>query len=363
MNEGGALPEILDDIAREATKVAAGAQASSILLKLGSQWDFGGGYGLSPEYGPLVRESIAGINGVLSEYAVEHDEVITISDTETDPRFLHWRPGARAEGYRSTASFPLCGEGRSVGALNVYRMEPGDWNPEELHVIRSFADHAQTAIETSRLLDEQREQVGSLRRLVRTLEEQGHEHANRLQALSGLLALGDYEEAERFLASVEVVYQRARNAVNRRVGHPVLSGLLVAESAIAHQRKIDFEIEGSSQLTALPDGLSDTQVVSLIGNLLDNAFDAVAEMPPERRKVRLCLEDEGGDCRIEVRDWGPGISPTEEVLVFRRGITRKKDHAGVGLSVVQSIAVSAGGGVTLLRHEQGTSVVVTLPFD
>jgi len=363
INAGGALPDVLDDIAREATRVAAGAQASSILLKAGPRWDFGGGYGLSPEYGPLVRKSMAGINGVLSAYAVENNEVITIADTETDPRFLRWRAVARTEGYRSTASFPLRRGERSVGALNVYRLQAGRWDPEQVQVIKSFADHAQTAIETGRLLDDQREQVGTLRRLVRTLEEQGHEHANRLQAISGLLALGEYEEAQRFLESLEVVYRRTRGAVNRRVKHPVLSGLLVAESAIAYQRKIELEIDGSSRLANLPATLSDTQVVSIIGNLLDNAFDAVAEMPPARRRVRLSLSTESEQTQIEVRDWGTGVSPAAAALIFQRGVSGKQSHSGVGLAVVESVVASVGGSTALRHHEDGTSVLVTLPIE
>ncbi len=363
VTRGGSLPEILDDVAREAANVARGAHAISILLKVGSRWQYAGGYGLSPEYAPLIRASISGNNGVLSASAVSQRAVITITDTELDPRFVHWRAGARVEGYRSTASFPLGRGERSVGALNVYRREPGAWDPRDVQVLQAFADHAQTAIDLAQLLEEQQKQVDMLRRLVRTLEEQEHEHANRLQALSGLLTLREYDEANQFLESLETRHRRARGVVGRRVSHPVLAGLLLAESTIAYQRGIVFEIDDGNRRAELPRCLRDTEIVSIVGNLLDNAFDAVSDVPEDRRRVRLRLATTDDVTTIEVRDWGPGVPYGEEARIFDRGISSKAEHSGVGLAVVEAIVSAVGGTTTLRRRDPGTSLIVTLPLE
>jgi sensor histidine kinase regulating citrate/malate metabolism len=225
-----------------------------------------------------------------------------------------------------------------------------------------FAEHAYAAIRTAQLFEQERAQVGALRRLVRTLEEQGHEHANRLQALSGLLALKEYEEAEEYLESLEVVHRRARGALGSRVRHPLLAGLLVAEASIAHQRGIELTVDPASRDVELPPSLSGTQLLTIVGNLLDNAFDAVADVEPARRRVWLSLSTDGTNVTIEVRDWGRGVAPEEERLIFERGISGKEDHAGVGLALVESAVSLAGGSIALERHDEGTSMIVTLPL-
>jgi len=363
---GGSLTRILNEIARAAADVGQRVQATSIILASGREGRFrlAGSYGLSAEYRRTLNSwphRLQPGKGPSGLAWVERRPVI-IEDTELDERIAAWRPIARREGYRALVSMPLSVDDLMVGALNAYRTEPGPWSDDQIALLSFFVDHAATAVRTAQLMDQQERQVMALRRLVRGLREQTHEHANRLHAIRGLLALGEIEEVERFVDALESARAATRSGIEHRIEHPVLGGLLVADSFVAAQRNITLEIDEDSSLSRLPRALTDAQAVTILGNLLDNAFDAVAEMRGERRRVRVRLSDEGEEAVIVVRDWGPGLDAAVGDP-FARGVTTKFDHAGVGLALVGEAAAAAMGKVDVTTLEDGTAFTVRIPYD
>jgi signal transduction histidine kinase len=360
---GGSLSAVLDAVAAEAARVMDGIKATSVVLITGgrSRFRLAGSHGLSAGYhrhlsGPTALKRGQGPSG----YAVQSRTPVLITDIEVDARFARWRQIARGEGWRSLLSLPLDVRDDVVGTLNVYRSAAGAWADADVELLTFFADHAASAVETAQLIDQQNKQVTALRRLVRALEEQTHEHANRLHALHGLLALGETEEAQRFLEGLASAHRGSRSALEDRALHPTLAGLLLAETAIAAQRGIALEVAVEETAVELPKALSDTQLVTIVGNLLDNAFDAVAEMTPERRRVRIAIAVEDDAIAVEVRDWGAGM-PASRASVFARGVTTKDEHPGVGLALVHEAATAVMGRVEVRSHADGTSFVVLLP--
>jgi signal transduction histidine kinase len=356
------LGAALDEIAEVATSVIDGAGATAIVLvpRGGGAARLAGSYGLSASY----REKIAMHPELLSQgasaLAIARSEVVWIENAEEDERVRAWHGLVASEGFRSLLALPLETDGTTVGALGVYRWLPGSWSAEEIELLRFFADHAATAVQTAQLLAERADQVAALERLVRVLQEQTHEHANRLHALRGLLGIGEVEEATRFLSELLDAHTVVRAEITSRISHPTLAGLLLAETAIAAQRGIRLEIDADSELDSPLSPLTDSELVTVVGNLLDNALDAVAEMPPERRVVRIGVSDRGDMLRIEVRDLGIGLDAPVEMLL-RRGESTKEGHLGAGLSLVQRVADATMGDLDVRSHEQGTSFTVTIP--
>jgi GAF domain-containing protein len=362
---GGPLSMILDEIATEATRVVPGADRSSIILIEGSEHRFrlAGSHGLSERYTRLMSTGEAKLRPGEgpSGLAYVSGEPVVISDLDADPRIASWawRDIAREEGYRAIASMPLIPGPAVVGTLNLYRSDPGAWPDEQVQLLRFFAEHAASAVRTAQLLDEREKQVVALQRLVRALREQTHEHANRLHAVSGLLALDEIEEAKEFLDVLESTHAAIRDALDARIQVPTIAGLVLAETVVAAQRGITLAIDEASRLRRLPAMLSDTQAVTIVGNLLDNAFDAVANMAPDRRHVRLRLDDEGGRTAIEVTDRGEGL-PSAELALFDRGVSTKAGHRGLGLALVREAVTAAMGTIEVRRRSEGTSFLVTI---
>ena len=144
-----------------------------------------------------------------------------------------------------------------------------------------------------------------------------------------------------------------RHVVPRRV-----ASLLVGMTATAQDLGIELAFDGRPGLRRIPTGLSETEVVSILGNLMQNAIDTAADVAPHRRKVRVSLSDADGTMRVWVRDWGAGIGGHLTDLLVTRGFSTKPGHHGIGLAIVQGLVERAGGSLTIRCLPEGTAVSV-----
>jgi sensor histidine kinase regulating citrate/malate metabolism len=145
------------------------------------------------------------------------------------------------------------------------------------------------------------------------------------------------------------------------IGDPIIAALVLAEMNLARQRGIELHLHAVSALSELPPLLTAADAVTVVGNLLDNALDAVEAMPPERRRVELTLSEDDDTLTISVRDHGAGLPVTAMDRLFTRGFSSKTEHAGVGLTLAADAVTAANGTIAVERHEQGTTFVVTVP--
>lgn len=354
---------VLDVVAREAAEVV-GCRSSDIILYVRRGWlQVVGSYGLKPRYRRLYENpppELMKARGPTT-IAVETGKPTLVEDTESDERFAPFRRYSRMQGFRAVANVPLLAGGRSLGALRVYRETPWSWSKTEVEILGMFANHAATAIETARLIEQKNDEVAALSRLVQGLREQGHEHANRLHMIRGLLALGEYAEAERFVASLTSLHSAAYASVTHSIRNATLAGLILAETTIAQQRGIDLRLDRRSRIDRLPAALGEAATVTVVGNLLQNAFDSVVHLAKPRRRVKVGVYSAGEMTRFVVRDWGTGISDEVLTRIFEPGYTTKPDHLGVGLSLVRAAVERAGGEIGFERLPVGTRVEVAIP--
>lgn len=361
---GGSLSSVLDKIAEQAARVVAARSASILLLRGRDRFQLAGSYGLSPEYsrqldGVPVRVAPGyGPSGL----AVMRRQPVLVVDTEVDRDFEPWREVATREGYRGLVSVPLIADGSAIGGLNAYWDRPGPWPDHQLALLQFFGEHATHAIRAAEVIDRQHREMAALSRLVRGLREQTHEHANRLHAVGGLLALGQVEEARAFIERIGASYGETYGSISARIRPGALAGLITAESIIARQRGVTLELDAESRVTRLPQRLNEVEAVTVVGNLLANALDAVADMPEDRRRVVLRMAEEHDELVISVRDWGPGISDEDRDIVLEHGYTTKVGHDGVGLPLVADVVAEALGRIVIEQPGDGTVLTVIAPF-
>jgi signal transduction histidine kinase len=344
----------LDRIAGEADAIA-GADAAGI-LELTGQGHFRivGSHNLSPEYRRSMHDwpTPVEIGSGPSGLAVARGEAVISADFRQD--FPEWA----AMPWGAIAAFPLSVESDPLGTLVVYRRTSGEWNKDAIRLLEFVAEHAAVAIHTAKLIAEQKRQVASLERLVAGLREQAHEHANRLHAIAGLLILKEPEEALALLQDLTSLHLADRVTLGNGWPHSALTAMLHVEMLLARHRAIALEVQQPNSLSATL--LTDAQAVTIVGNLLDNARDAVGEMPPERRKILVKLSEDTSHMTLTVRDWGTGLP--EGVDCFERGVTSRADHAGLGLAIVREAVISAYGEISAERHDDGATFVVRVPL-
>ncbi|MGW0615043.1 sensor histidine kinase [Streptomyces sp. NPDC002788] len=205
-------------------------------------------------------------------------------------------------------------------------------------------------------------ELDSTRGLIDALRAQDHEHANRMHTLLGLLELEMYDEAVEFVGEVVGDHRATAEQVTERIEDPLLAALLVGKATVAAERGVALWV---SDRTRLPDRLVDPQgLVTVVGNLVDNALDAVAGKPHARVEVELRAE--GRTAILRVCDTGPGIPPEHRESIFTEGWSTKKPPAhrerGIGLSLVRRLAERQGGRATVGEaHGGGAEFTVILP--
>ncbi|MFD3807198.1 ATP-binding protein [Streptomyces sp. NPDC058611] len=198
------------------------------------------------------------------------------------------------------------------------------------------------------------------RGFTQALRSQAHEAANRLHTVVSLIELGREREAVEFATAELELAQALTDEVITAVGEPVLVALLLGKAAQAHERGVELVVTPDSRRLAAGGGLPPARdLVTVLGNLIDNAVDAVAGVPAAR--IAVTLRPAGGELLLRVADNGPGLP--EGVDVFRRGWSGKGEGRGLGLALVRQVADRYGGTVTAAQGPGGgAEFTVRLPL-
>nr|WP_206323535.1 ATP-binding protein [Streptomyces sp. HNM0574] len=227
-------------------------------------------------------------------------------------------------------------------------------------------------------------ELDSVRGVTEALRSQAHEAANRLHTVVSLIELGRTDDAVDFATEELELAQALTDQVVSAVGEPVLAALLLGKAAQANERGIELRLSPDSHIedawTAPEAGgaggagrtiLPARDLVTVVGNLIDNALDAVGDGPGRdvpRVTVTVRTEDgvDGAVLLVRVADSGPGVGPGEAEAVFERGWSTKPHAAGgrgLGLALVRQTAHRYGGSARVGQAaEGGAEFTVRLPL-
>jgi sensor histidine kinase regulating citrate/malate metabolism len=214
-------------------------------------------------------------------------------------------------------------------------------------------------------LSELRHELGVVQQATETLRAQTHEFANQLHVISGLVQLREYDDVVRFIDNVTRGRAALDEEVAARVEDPALGALLVAKASLAAERRVSLRFADGARLRRVEEDLS-VDLVTVVGNLVDNALDAVAQAAGDggARWVEVDLREEGPDVVVVVRDSGPGVEAGMEQRVFERGFSTKTPGAeatrGFGLALTGLVCRRRGGDVTV-HNEEGAVFTARLP--
>jgi two-component system, CitB family, sensor kinase len=204
-------------------------------------------------------------------------------------------------------------------------------------------------------------QLSSHKSVTDTLRAQTHEFANQLHTISGLVQLGEYDAVRDLVGTLTRRRAEISDAVTQHISDPAVAALLIAKTTLAGESGVTLAIADSSHLAALPPVLA-TDVITLLGNLIDNAVEVSVGSGAAR--VTVYIDDSNG-LLISVADSGPGVPEHLREAIFARGVTSKPDvpgGRGIGLALVKLVSAQHGGTVEVTDAPTGGALfVVRLP--
>lgn len=205
------------------------------------------------------------------------------------------------------------------------------------------------------------EELTGVSRYAQALRASTHEFKNRLHVILGLVQLRDLGRLERYLRELDDTLIAPAAARIAGVRDPVLAGFLLAKGSEARERRVTFEIELDSEIPAPGESETIHLLVSIIGNLVENAFEAVTGR--ESPQVSLTLGVDDGALSLHVSDNGAGMSEEQRQRAAEQGFSSKGEGRGYGLAMVGTHVESLGGTLALYSTlGRGTLVEVTVPY-
>jgi two-component system, CitB family, sensor kinase len=252
---------------------------------------------------------------------------------------------ALAAGQERTDEIHLTGD-----RVLVVNQAPARWDDVELGTVVTLRDHTDLQALTGEL--------DSVRGFAEALRSQAHESSNRLHTVVSLIELGRAPQALEFAAAEIAAAQQLTDRVVGAVREPVLAALLLGKITQAGERGVELLVADNADV---PEGMVPPRdLVTIVGNLLDNAIDAaVAAAPP--RRVRIGATVQGGELALRISDSGPGLDPADVERAFRRDWSTKpptgRGGRGLGLALVGQAVRRLGGTVGV----SGSVFTVRLP--
>ncbi len=244
----------------------------------------------------------------------------------------------------------------------VVNQAPARWEGRDLGTVVTLRDHTDLQALSGEL--------DTVRGFAEALRSQAHESANRLHSVVSLIELGRPDQALRFATAELAAAQQLTDAVVAAVAEPVLAALLLGKVAEASERVVELTVDPAS---AVPEGaLAARDLVTIVGNLLDNAIDAAG--PTGRVRFSGWVDDVAhargiaSTLVLEVGDSGPGLAPSLAELAFTRGWSTKADSRlvghGLGLALVGQTVHRHAGTVAVVHDDVlgGALFTVRLPL-
>lgn len=211
-------------------------------------------------------------------------------------------------------------------------------NDEVIGAVVSFRDKTE--------LKELVNTLSEVRKYSEDLRAQTHEYTNKLYVISGLLQLENFQEAIELIQKESEVTKNQNRILFEQIKDSTVQAILLGKIGFASENKIELLIEPNCYIDKIPEHIQATQLITIIGNLLDNAIEAVQGLPNGR--VVFSGTDLGNDIVIEVSNNGRSIPQNKVKQIFERGYsTKKKRKRGYGLSIVKETLEDLNGQIVV----------------
>lgn len=203
------------------------------------------------------------------------------------------------------------------------------------------------------------QQLTGTNHVIEALRANTHEFLNKLHVISGLLQIGETQQAIEFISSVTEDVEDNYQSIVRQLRNRTVAALVLGKASHARELDIVFSLRRDSALPPHSAYLSSRELVTIVGNLVENAFDAVKNEP--LRQVGLFIGEDSCGLTITVDDTGHGMMQEQISAIRQRQYTTKGDGHGFGLRLIQRIVADQKGYLDI-ESEPGEGSSFTVSF-
>jgi len=209
------------------------------------------------------------------------------------------------------------------------------------------------------------EELTGIRTFTDDLRAQNHEFMNKFHTIAGLIQLKRYDDALNLIIDYTDEKEELSRFLMRNIKNTSISGLILGKISHAKEVGVELIVDRGSYLSKLPNSVSIHDIILIIGNLLENAIDAVVETKKQVKTVNLRVKETPGLLLISVKDNGIGIPESQKEKIFEMGYTTKKGKGqGIGLALVRENVKSYQGEIEIHTEQgKGTNFIISIPID
>ena len=178
-------------------------------------------------------------------------------------------------------------------------------------------------------------EITGIDEVIKNLRANVHEFKNNIHVIFGLIQLKEYEEAKKYILNIQQL-QENNSSKFKKIEDYYVKALLLSRELVAKERKIKFELTDESFLDFEHGIIDSYDLVTILGNLIENAFEACSLMENEEKEVEVSLYEDKNIIEIQVRDNGKEIQKDIKEFIFKEGVSSKGEGRGTGLFLVKS---------------------------
>lgn len=262
-----------------------------------------------------------------------------------------YMPNSRIKEVLQTGEVQLNEEQNIYGITIVTNRVPLYVKGEIVGAIATFRDKT----EIRKLAEE----LTGIRLYAEALRAQSHEFMNKMHVVLGLTHMKQYEELQKYISGMVSEHQYEIGGVMKRIKSPVFAGFLLGKLSYAREKNIKLIISEDSYMPEIDDESIIHELITIVGNLIDNALEAVTNCEQKQVEVKI---QQGDILTITVQDTGKGIQEKEIEELFTKGYSTKGDNRGYGLYLVKESIQRINGEIHM--HSlvgKGTTITIEIP--
>ena len=200
--------------------------------------------------------------------------------------------------------------------------------------------------------------VGRNNHFVAFLHAKPAQHNFETHVILGLINLEEYNEAKKYISDCQKeVLENTTNVA--KIKDNLISAMLLSKKLIANEKNIEFIINDDSYMMSSHGRVTSIDIITILGNLIENAFDACVEKEGSGI-VEVYIYEDDKAINIEVKDNGKNIKKNIKDSLFENGVTSKGEGRGIGLSTVKGRIDLYGGSIKINENKKNKKFIINI---